>query len=187
MPKDLFFKLPSEKQQKILSVLETEFKIKPFQKVNVKEIVEKSEIARGSFYQYFEDLEGAYFTILEKETVDIHPALEEYGNQVAKILFNEQTYMIYKNRYLYWSEDLNQNWELSNKKHAEVFHRFATHVGETFEKMQFIKAIVHSLIERMFREKWAKEVFITNSKQHLKWIEKGVSYKKRICKSQSHL
>lgn len=92
-------------------------------------------------------------------------------------MFNKQTYMIYKNRYLYWSEDLNRSWELSNKKYAEAFHRFATHAGETFEKMQFIMAIVHSLIERMFREEWVKEVFITNYKQHLNWIEKGVSYK----------
>lgn len=106
MPKEVFLNLPAEKQQKILAVLETEFKTKPFQKVNVKEIVEKSGIARGSFYQYFENLEDAYFTILEKEMVDIHTlfmnifseknkqlntALEEYGIQVAEILFNKQT------------------------------------------------------------------------------------------------
>ena len=72
MPKEVFLKLPAEKQQKILFVLETEFKTKPFQKVNVKEIVEKSGIVRGSFQKYFENLEGAYFTILEKETIDIH-------------------------------------------------------------------------------------------------------------------
>lgn len=105
MPKDVFLKFPAEKQEKILAVLETEFKTKPFQKVNVKEIVENSEIAYGSFYQYFENLEDAYFTILEKETVDIHAlfmkifaekdkqlilALEDYGIQVAEILFNEQ-------------------------------------------------------------------------------------------------
>ena len=182
MPKEVFLKLPAEKQEKILSILETEFKTKPFQKVNVKEIVEKSGIARGSFYQYFENLEDAYFTILEKETVDIHalfmkifvqknkqliPAFEEYGTQVVEILFNEQTYMIYKNCYLYWSEDLNRSWELSKNQRAEDFHRFATHVGENFEKMQIIKAVVHSLIERMFREEWTKEAFITNYKQHL--------------------
>lgn len=120
------FKASDWEARENLSVLETEFKTKPFQKVNVKDIVEKSGIARGSFYQYFENLEDAYFTILEKETVDIHaffmrifaqknkqliPALEEYGTQVAEILFNEQTYMIYKNRYLYWSEDLNRSWK----------------------------------------------------------------------------
>lgn len=67
----------------------------------MKEIVEKSGIARGSFYQYFENLGDAYFTILEKETVDIHAlfmkifaeknnqfilVLEEYGTQVVEIL-----------------------------------------------------------------------------------------------------
>ena len=137
MPKEVFLKLPAEKQEKILSILETEFKTNHFQKVNVKEIVEKSGIARGNFYQYFENLEDAYFTILEKETVDIHalfmkifsvknkqliPALEEYRIQVAGILFNEQTYMIYKNCYLYWREDLNRSWELSKNQHAEDIH-----------------------------------------------------------------
>lgn len=38
MPKEVFLKLPAEKQQKNLSVLKIEFKTKPFQKVNVKEI-----------------------------------------------------------------------------------------------------------------------------------------------------
>ena len=100
MPKEVFLKLPTEKQKRILSVLETEFKTQPFPKVNVKEIVEKLGIAHGSFYQYLENL----------------------------------------------------------------------------EKIQFIKAVVHNLIERMFREEWTKEAFIANYKQHWNWIEKGVTY-----------
>lgn len=118
--------------------------------MNVKEIVENLGIARGSFYQYFENLEDTYFTILEKDTVDIHalfmkifveknkqlvPAFEEYGTQVAEILFNEQTYMIYKNHYLYWSEDLNRSWELSKNQHAKDFLHFTKYAGENFEKM----------------------------------------------------
>ena len=130
-------------------------------------------------------MEDAYFTIPEKETVDIHAlfmkifaeknrqliqTLEEYDTLVAEILFNEQTYMIYKNRYLYWSEDLNRSRKLSKKQHAEDFHRFPAHASENFEKMQFIKAVVHNLIERMFREEWTKEAFIANYKQHLNCI-----------------
>lgn len=94
---------------------------------------------------------------------------------MAEILFNEQTYMFYKNRYLYRIEDLNRSRELSKNPHAKDFHRFATHAGENFEKMQFIKAVVHNLIDRRFREEWTKEVFIANYKQHLNWIEKGVT------------
>ena len=50
MPKEVFYNLAKEKQEKIIFVLKEEFKAKPFQKVNVKEIVEKAGIARGSFY-----------------------------------------------------------------------------------------------------------------------------------------
>lgn len=47
MRKEVFLKLPAEKQEKTLSVLETEFKTKPFQKVNVKEIVGKSGMTKS--------------------------------------------------------------------------------------------------------------------------------------------
>ena len=70
IPKEVFYNLTKEKQEKIIFV--EAFEAKPFQKVNVKEIVEKAGIARSSFYQYFKNLEDAYFTILNKETVDIH-------------------------------------------------------------------------------------------------------------------
>lgn len=113
--------------------------------------------------------------IFAQKNKQLIPTLEVYGTQVAEILFNEQTYIIYKNWYLYWNEDLNRSWEISKNQHAEDFHRFAKHAGETFEKMQFIKAVVHSLIERMFRKEWT-EAFNTNYKQHLNWIEKGVTY-----------
>lgn len=72
IPKEVFYNLTKEKQEKIIFVFKEAFKAKPFQKVNVKEIVEKAGITRGSFYQYFENLEDAYFTILDKETVVIH-------------------------------------------------------------------------------------------------------------------
>jgi hypothetical protein len=83
--------------------------------------------------------------------------------------------LVYKNRYLYWGEDLNRSWEVIKNPHAEDFHRFVTHAGENLEKMQFIKAVDHNLIERMFRGEWTKEAFIANYKQHLNWIEKGVT------------
>ena len=136
IPKEVFYNLTKEKQEKIIFVLKEEFKAKPFQKVNVKEIVEKAGIARGSFYQYFENLEDAYFTILDKETVDIHKlfmkmfllknrnlseALIAYGHEIADILFDKNAYMIYKNRYLYWNEDLNHSWEASHKNQEELF------------------------------------------------------------------
>ena len=194
MPKEVFFNLTDEKRERIIFVLREEFKAKPFQKVNVKEIVEKAGIARGSFYQYFENLEDAYFTILEKETVDIHglfmkiflrknknltEALVEYGTEIAEILFDESTYMIYKNRYLYWNEDLNRGWESAHKNREELFENMGEKGAMDLEKMYFIKSIIHSLIERLFQEGWNKEQFIEKYMKHLSWIEKGINYGNR--------
>lgn len=194
MPKEVFFNLTDEKREKIILVLEEEFKAKPFQKVNVKEIVEKAGIARGSFYQYFENLEDAYFTILEKETVDIHDlfikifflkdknmtaTLEEYGKEIAEIIFDEKTYPIYKHMYLYWNEDLNRSWELSRKQEKELFKDMRESGLVDLEKILFIKSVVHSLIERLFREEWTKEEFIEKYNKHITWVEKGVTYGNR--------
>lgn len=191
MPKEVFYNLAKEKQEKIIFVLKEEFKAKPFQKVNVKEIVEKAGIARGSFYQYFENLEDAYFTILDKETVDIHKlfmkmfllknrnlseALIAYGHEIADILFDENTYMIYKNRYLYWNEDLNHSWEASHKNQEELFKDMSDKGLMDLEKIHFVKSVIHSLIQRLFRESWSKEEFIEKYIKHLSWIEKGVTY-----------
>lgn len=191
MPKEVFFNLSDEKRDKITSVLREEFRSKPFCKVNVKDIVEKAGIARGGFYQYFENLEDAYFTILNKETVDVHElfmkifllkdkniilVLKEYATEVADILFDKDNYMIYKNRYLYWNEDLNCSWMSSHKSFDKSFSQMSDSKLIDLEKIYFVKSVIHSLIERLFREGWSKEEFIEKYLKHLNYLDKGVSY-----------
>lgn len=190
MPKETFLNLPEEKKQKVLAVLRREFQSKPFHQVNIKAIVEESQIARGSFYQYFENLEDSYFTILDLETTDIHQlfmkifhkegdlhrTLTLYGEQVAEILFQPDNYMIYKNRYLYWTEDLNRNWNQRHNAHAATFKEHHQKKGLDIERIHFVKSVIHSLIERNFREEWNKSQFLEKYTQHISWIEKGVHY-----------
>ena len=109
MAKDTFHNLSSEKKEKILDVLKAVFREKPFHEVTVKEIVEESGIARGSFYQYFDDLKEAYFEVLNSKLGDIHSlfvdifkeqngdirsALVEYGDSLSRILFEPKSYNI---------------------------------------------------------------------------------------------
>ena len=64
MPKETFLKLPNEKKEKIIKAAQKEFERVPIEEVSIKNIVENAEIARGSFYQYFEskeDLLRVYF------------------------------------------------------------------------------------------------------------------------------
>jgi AcrR family transcriptional regulator len=65
MPKQTFFNLPEDKRARVLEAAISEFGLKPFNKVSVSDIVEKAEIPRGSFYQYFEDLKDLYRHVLE--------------------------------------------------------------------------------------------------------------------------
>lgn len=189
MPKDTFLNLPEQKKEKILYVLKKEFQSKPYQKVNIKSIMEKLDIARGSFYQYFENLEDSYFTILDNETVDIHilfirifnanerdlhKTLMDYGEQVANIIFHKDSYMIYKNKYLYWNEELNQSWNRKHKTHISFFQNKEIYESIDMEKIHFIKSIIHNLIERNFQEEWTKERFLEKYYQHIIWIEKGI-------------
>lgn len=55
MPKDTFFNLPEEKRKRILDAAIDEFANYPFHKATISRIVQKADIPKGSFYQYFED------------------------------------------------------------------------------------------------------------------------------------
>lgn len=55
MPKDTFFNLPEDKRKLICNVAIEEFAEYSFDQASINRIVSKSGIAKGSFYQYFED------------------------------------------------------------------------------------------------------------------------------------
>ncbi|GAB6190014.1 TetR/AcrR family transcriptional regulator [Marinitoga arctica] len=64
MPKQTFFNLPEEKRKRIIDAAIKEFSIYSFSKSSVNRIVKNSGIAKGSFYQYFEDKKDLYKYII---------------------------------------------------------------------------------------------------------------------------
>ena len=74
MPTERFLNLPEEKQKRIIQASLTEFSRVPFEEVSINRIIQDAGIARGSFYQYFEDkqdlrmyLFGGFRTCMEKK------------------------------------------------------------------------------------------------------------------------
>ncbi len=61
----LFFNLPKEKQQRIIDVCIDEFAEKTYHNASISNIVRQSKIAKGSFYQYFEDKKDIFKYILK--------------------------------------------------------------------------------------------------------------------------
>ena len=64
MPTDTFFNLPEEKRCQIEKVAITEFAAKPLQSASINAIVSAAGIAKGSFYQYFENIDDLHKHIL---------------------------------------------------------------------------------------------------------------------------
>ena len=192
MAKETFHNLSSEKREKILDVLKTVFREKPFHEVTVKEIVEESGIARGSFYQYFDDLQEAYFVILNSELGDIHSlfidvfrkqrgdirdALIEYGKKLRKLLFEPKTYNIYKNYFIYWNENLDREWERwksYKENHDKDSMNDIMNIHFDVEKINYIKGIIHNLIRRNYVENWSQTEFSRKYNSYVEWILGGI-------------
>ena len=76
MPKETFLKLSKEKQQKVINAAKKEFARAPIENVSIKNIVEDADIARGSFYQYFESKEDLLIYILKENSEKLNIKLK---------------------------------------------------------------------------------------------------------------
>ena len=66
MPTNTFFNLTKEKKERVINAALDEFADKGYTNASITNIVNMAEIAKGSFYQYFEGKEDLYKYILKK-------------------------------------------------------------------------------------------------------------------------
>lgn len=74
MPTKTYHNLPEKKRQKIEEAAIAEFAANPLQSASINSIVSKAGIAKGSFYQYFdniEDLHGHILTIVRNKKLEV--------------------------------------------------------------------------------------------------------------------
>ena len=64
MPKPTFLNLPEDKRERIVDLAIEEFSDKPYAQASISNIVARAGIAKGSFYQYFEDKLDLYRWLL---------------------------------------------------------------------------------------------------------------------------
>jgi AcrR family transcriptional regulator len=78
MPRQTFFNLPEEKREKIVNAAVDEFAEYGLENASTNRIVKNSGIAKGSFYQYFEDKQDVFMyllSVLEREKMDFFKGL----------------------------------------------------------------------------------------------------------------
>ena len=93
MPKQTFFNLPDEKRGMIEQAALDEFAEYGFDNSNMNRIVAGSKIAKGSFYQYFEDKKDVYFhlidVIVKQKMSALEPLLSSYEHNTFSYNFEE--------------------------------------------------------------------------------------------------
>jgi AcrR family transcriptional regulator len=65
MPKQTFFNLPADKRETIIDAAVDEFAEYGLENASTNRIVKNSGIAKGSFYQYFEDKQDVFMHLLD--------------------------------------------------------------------------------------------------------------------------
>lgn len=200
MPKKTFYNLSADKKEHIINALKKEFEVYPVFEASVASIIKRADISRGSFYQYFENLEDSFFTILELEIVEIHDlfidlikeekgnlfsALNLYGDHIAAEIFKPEKYNIYKNRYLYWNRELDEKWKKFRRQRANSPFNGPMYLNSNDyaidrDSINFLSAIIKDLIENLFIEEWDKETFLKKYEQYIYWTEYGLGAEKEL-------
>jgi AcrR family transcriptional regulator len=114
MPKQTFFNLPEEKRRAILDLAIDEFAEHDYKNASLSNIVARSGIAKGSFYQYFEDKRELYFYLLELAT-------QEKKRFLARTPPPDPSMDLFD--YLCWLMQQGAQFELSSPRLARVAYR----------------------------------------------------------------
>lgn len=64
MPKETYFNLPEEKRRNLLNVIIDEFAEHDYKTASISKVCDKAGIAKGSFYQYFDNKKDMYRYLL---------------------------------------------------------------------------------------------------------------------------
>ena len=199
MPKNTFYKISLDKQNRILESGRILFSKYFFENVDVKMIVQESKIPRGSFYAYFENIEDYYLTvikslknkriqkirnILREEELDFFNFLTKiYINDIKESLYNNQRLLIQHNfRYMLTHKlgYLNQNDELQ-RPIFEVLNvykdNFEMSEEEWADFLEFVMNIYLMTYMKTIKENYEYDQSIELFNSRIKILREGVNIK----------
>ena len=150
MPKDTFLNLSEDKKNKVINAAKKEFSRVPIEEASIKNIVEEAEIARGSFYQYFESKEDLLKYILKSKSEELEIFLKKRMKETKGDIFQVYIDMFdFITKELMKSEDkafftmILRNVKISEEKFVTL-----TEMEEKKPKGPFQKEIFLNMIDK---------------------------------------
>jgi len=139
MPKQTFLNLPREKQERIIEAAIKAFAEEGLQ-VDVATVVRKAGIARGSFYQYFEDMDDLFGLVLDAIADTKMAYLEETFGLIGKVPFLDFFRAMYE-RSLKMAEDHPEFVAIGSYLYASGFENSEYVVEATREGIRFFASL----------------------------------------------
>lgn len=106
MPKSTFFNLPDEKKDKIFEAAVNEFSQNHYGKITIDKIVQKAEIPKGSFYQYFENKDDLYVFLFNQIGNKKKHTLEKAKKNIEKLDFKSYIMLLIEEGGRFENEDI---------------------------------------------------------------------------------
>ena len=114
MPNQTFFNLPDKKRQTITDLAIAEFANNDYQNASITKIVKQAKIAKGSFYQYFEDKKELYLYLVDLANKEKLAFMQQAKPPEPKMGFF---------LYLRWLFDVGTKFDLTHPALSQIINR----------------------------------------------------------------
>ncbi|MGD2180859.1 TetR/AcrR family transcriptional regulator [Lusitaniella coriacea] len=114
MPNPTFFNLPDKKRQTITEIAIAEFANNDYKNASITKIVKQAKIAKGSFYQYFEDKKELYLYLVDLASKEKLAFLQQAETPKAKMGFFP---------YLRWLFSVGTKFDLTHPALSQIVYR----------------------------------------------------------------
>ena len=148
MPNQTFFNLPEKKRKTITKIAIAEFASHDYDSASITKIVKQAKIAKGSFYQYFEDKKELYLYLVDLANREKLSFLQQAKPPQAKMKFFA---------YLRWLFSVGTKFDLTHPALSQIVYRsvygdlaFKDEVQKMTQasSLEFIKKLVEQGIEQ---------------------------------------
>jgi AcrR family transcriptional regulator len=203
MPRETFFNLDIEKREKILSAATKEFTDNQLHKSRVSNIIKKAGIPRGSFYQYFEDLDDLYYYVIDDAfdkifyegykntelTNDIFKYTELTFEVDITTYMNDNRHKFIMNvlksigsnvEYLEQHHKKRRNYIIDVLKQMDLSNIKITETEELIKLYELLQNLKRIVIQKSLMRQLSKEEAQKLLKWHLEIIKNGVIAKEAI-------
>lgn len=145
MPKATFFNLPADKRNALIELAIEEFADHEYAQASISRLVEKAGIAKGSFYQYFEDKRDLFMYLVDLVGQEKMAMLAEHPPPDPRMgIFD----------YIHWLFEVGLEFQIAHPRLMQVGYRalYGNNMPFQSESLERMKAAGDTFFRNLVRQ-----------------------------------